>query len=224
MMTPGYFGHIRLARPVFYIQYLATVLKILRCVCMKCSKLLIDKNLHRELMSLRPDERWTHVYQLASKVTRCGKETEDGCGCLQPDKKYRKDGLANIFAEWTKVSPGSSAPEQADVGAEGGAGAVGAVTAAGAAGLAGGCVAGAAGTGAAISGWMTGEAGGVGSGALRGVQRRSSRKEGVGSPRPACCAKAASTSIAIEMAKAARNCRNFGMAYFLKRAMDSSIR
>ncbi len=120
MMTPGYFGHIRLARPVFYIQYLSTVLKILRCVCMKCSKLLIDKNLHRELMSLRPDERWTHIYQLASKVTRCGKETEDGCGCLQPDKKYRKDGLANIFAEWTKVSPGSSAP---DAGTEGGAGA-----------------------------------------------------------------------------------------------------
>lgn len=82
MTTPGYFGHIRLARPVFYIQYLSTVLKLLRCVCMKCSKLLIDKNLHRELMSLRPDERWVRVYQLASKVTRCGKETEDGCGCL----------------------------------------------------------------------------------------------------------------------------------------------
>lgn len=105
MTTPGYFGHIRLARPVFYIQYLSTVLKLLRCVCMKCSKLLIDKNLHRELMSLRPDERWTRVYQLASKVkgTRCGKETEDGCGCLQPDK-IKKDGLANIFAEWSKIS------------------------------------------------------------------------------------------------------------------------
>jgi len=107
MQTPGYFGHIQLARPVFYIQYLPTVLKILRCVCMKCSKLLIDKNFHRGLMSLRPDERWARVYQLASKVDRCGKETDDGCGCRQPDKKYRKDGLANIFAEWTtKVSGG----------------------------------------------------------------------------------------------------------------------
>jgi DNA-directed RNA polymerase II subunit RPB1 len=123
MTTPGYFGHIRLARPVFYIQYLATVLKILRCVCMKCSKLLIDKNLHRDLMSLRPDERWTRVYQLASKVTRCGKETEDGCGCLQPDKKYRKDGLANIFAEWTNISgPAKDAENDGDHGSSSGSG------------------------------------------------------------------------------------------------------
>ena len=104
MQTPGYFGHIELARPVFYIQYLSTVLKILRCVCMKCSKLLIGKNFNKGVMLLRPDERWARVYQLASKVNRCGKETDDGCGCLQPDKKYRKDGLANIFAEWNKVS------------------------------------------------------------------------------------------------------------------------
>ena len=113
MQTPGYFGHIQLARPVFYIQYLSTVLKILRCVCMKCSKLLIDKNFNKGLMRLRPDERWARVYQLASKVNRCGKETDDGCGCLQPDKKYRKDGLANIFAEWTKVSGGDEAPSEA---------------------------------------------------------------------------------------------------------------
>ena len=33
--TPGYFGHIELARPVFYIQYLNTIIKILRCVCFK---------------------------------------------------------------------------------------------------------------------------------------------------------------------------------------------
>jgi DNA-directed RNA polymerase II subunit RPB1 len=29
MQTPGYFGHIELARPVFYIQYLNTIIKIL---------------------------------------------------------------------------------------------------------------------------------------------------------------------------------------------------
>ena len=41
---PGYFGHIDLARPVFYIQYLNVVIKILRCTCIKCSKLLISKD------------------------------------------------------------------------------------------------------------------------------------------------------------------------------------
>ena len=111
MQTPGYFGHITLARPVFYIQYLSTILKILRCVCMKCSKLLINKKLHKALMELRPDERWSRVYQLASKMRRCGEDTDDGCGCLQPDKKFRKDGLANIFAEWNNAgdTPSSSA-------------------------------------------------------------------------------------------------------------------
>jgi DNA-directed RNA polymerase beta' subunit len=44
--TPGYFGHIELARPVFYIQYLDTVLNIAQCICIRCSKLLIDKGAH----------------------------------------------------------------------------------------------------------------------------------------------------------------------------------
>ena len=43
MSTPGYFGHINLARPVFYIQYLTSTIKVLRCVCMKCSKLRLVK-------------------------------------------------------------------------------------------------------------------------------------------------------------------------------------
>ena len=47
MQTPGYFGHINIARPVFYIQYLSTIIKILRCVCIKCSKLLISKDKKR---------------------------------------------------------------------------------------------------------------------------------------------------------------------------------
>jgi DNA-directed RNA polymerase II subunit RPB1 len=36
MQTPGYFGHINLARPVYYIQYLSTIIKILRSTCIKC--------------------------------------------------------------------------------------------------------------------------------------------------------------------------------------------
>ena len=39
MDTPGYFGHIDLAKPVYYIQFLNTIIKILRCICLKCSKL-----------------------------------------------------------------------------------------------------------------------------------------------------------------------------------------
>ena len=50
MKTPGYFGHINLARPVYYIQYLSSIIKILRCVCFKCSKLKISKDKYEYLL------------------------------------------------------------------------------------------------------------------------------------------------------------------------------
>jgi len=99
MQTPGYFGHIDLARPVFYIQYLSTIQKILRCVCFKCSKLLVSKEKYKQALKITGDARWKYVFSLASKIKRCGEDTEDGCGCLQPNK-IRKEGLATIFAEW----------------------------------------------------------------------------------------------------------------------------
>jgi DNA-directed RNA polymerase II subunit RPB1 len=98
--TPGYFGHIELARPVYYIQFLNTIMKILRCTCIKCSKLLINKEKHKNLLNnLDNKHRWDKVFSLASKVKRCGEETLCGCGTKQPRKIY-KDGLATILAEW----------------------------------------------------------------------------------------------------------------------------
>ena len=103
MKTPGYFGHIELARPVFYIQYLNTILKILRCVCIKCSKLLISKNKHKHILEkMDARHRWLYVFPIASKISRCGDDTCDGCGCKQP-KKIMKEGLATIIAEWANV-------------------------------------------------------------------------------------------------------------------------
>ena len=99
MQTPGYFGHINLARPVFYIQYLTSTIKILRCVCTKCSKLKISKEKYKHLLKEDSKTRWEKVFKAASKVKRCGEEIVDGCGCKQPRKIY-KEGLANIYAEW----------------------------------------------------------------------------------------------------------------------------
>jgi DNA-directed RNA polymerase II subunit RPB1 len=107
MMTPGYHGHIELARPVFYIQYLVTILKCLRCVCFKCSKLLISKNKYKQYLKLSPEARWKLVFANASKISRCGEDSEDGCGYLQPEK-IKKEGLATILAEWNP-------PEKEDI-------------------------------------------------------------------------------------------------------------
>jgi len=117
MKTPGYFGHIELAKPVYYIQYLSTILKILKCVCFKCSKLLISKEKYKQALKLNNDARWKYVCALASKIKRCGEDIDDGCGCLQP-AKIRKEGLATIFAEWTNTEEGESKGE--DEGAEAG--------------------------------------------------------------------------------------------------------
>ena len=106
IQSPGYFGHIKLARPVFYIHYLSSVIKILRCVCLKCSKLLISKDKNRDLLKLSNEERWQRVFTLASKQKRCGEDSHDGCGCLQP--KFKKEGLATLLAEWNEKSSSES--------------------------------------------------------------------------------------------------------------------
>jgi DNA-directed RNA polymerase beta' subunit len=99
MQTPGYFGYIQLAMPVFYYQHLNTIHKILRCVCLKCSRLLINKEQHKQALKMSPDERWSYVFGVASKVKRCGDDNEEGCGCLMP-KKIKKENLATLIAEW----------------------------------------------------------------------------------------------------------------------------
>jgi len=107
--TPGYFGHLELAKPVYYIQYLNVVLKVLRCVCFKCSKLLINKEKHKHILSKSNEQRWNYVFQHANKMRFCGQETKQGCSCVQP--KYVKDGFATIFADWTNIK---DAPEHTE--------------------------------------------------------------------------------------------------------------
>jgi len=100
--TPGYFGHIELARPVIFIQHLKEIMKICKSVCFKCSKLKINKNQHKHILQKSAEERWQYVTNLASNVKRCGDCTEDGCGYKQPDK-IQLEGMSNIQAIWEKM-------------------------------------------------------------------------------------------------------------------------
>ena len=38
----GHWGHVELAKPVFNVIYLTKTIKVLRCVCFYCSKILVD--------------------------------------------------------------------------------------------------------------------------------------------------------------------------------------
>ena len=109
---PGHFGHFRLARPVYFIQFFPYILNVLNCVCVRCSKLLIDKELHKGITKRRGEARWRMVLSKCSGISRCGQETEDGCGAVQPNR-YLRDGIARITAEWVDTL------KNADVGGDG---------------------------------------------------------------------------------------------------------
>jgi DNA-directed RNA polymerase II subunit RPB1 len=96
---PGHFGHFRLARPVYYIQFFPFILNVLSCVCIRCSKLLIDKNFRKHFLKRKGEARWREVLTTSKEIKRCGQETEDGCGARQPTR-YVREGIARIVAEW----------------------------------------------------------------------------------------------------------------------------
>jgi DNA-directed RNA polymerase II subunit RPB1 len=108
---PGHFGHFRLARPVYYIQFLPFIQNVLSCVCIRCSKLLVDKSFRKHFLKRKGEARWRDVLTASKEIKRCGQETEDGCGARQPTR-YIREGIARIVAEWDSVD---SVPADSDV-------------------------------------------------------------------------------------------------------------
>ena len=70
---PGHFGYIHLATPVFHVGFITECLKLLKCVCSKCSKVLIDDyDKYVELFKIKnPKERQLKVYNLCKGKEKC---------------------------------------------------------------------------------------------------------------------------------------------------------
>jgi DNA-directed RNA polymerase beta' subunit len=100
--TPGYFGHINLARPVYFIQHLKEILKLHKCVCIKCGKLLMNMEKHPHVLNMTATDRLDYVYKTCDKIKRCGDDNLDGCGCRQPDK-IKQDQIATLIATWENL-------------------------------------------------------------------------------------------------------------------------
>jgi len=102
--SPGYFGHIELQKPVISYQFLDIVMKTLKCYCIRCSSILLDKE--DEAVKIKLDffknhknrKKFYHYYDILSKNKTCVK-----CGFVQPSK-FVKEGLAKIFGEWKETS------------------------------------------------------------------------------------------------------------------------
>ena len=101
---PGHFGHIELARPVYHYQFMGIIQKILKCTCLQCSKLLVDKDSPqiKNIMKKPNKVRWAEIHSICQKINRCGQEKDDGCGAKQPDK-LKTNGMDGISAVWSKL-------------------------------------------------------------------------------------------------------------------------
>ena len=101
---PGHFGHMELAKPIYHYQFITIIQKLLKCVCIQCSKLLINKESSKikDIMKKSNKYRWGEIYNQCQKVKRCGQCSEDGCGAKQPDK-IKVEGMDGIYAIWDKL-------------------------------------------------------------------------------------------------------------------------
>ena len=118
---PNHFGHINLAMPVFYIQFFDYVRKVLKCVCWRCSKLMLDvesdevKAIFEKKLSRV--KKFDMMYKLCSKNKMKVCDGHDGCGAKRPDK-ISKDGVLKIVMEWREgkdgkvMTDGASGSEQ----------------------------------------------------------------------------------------------------------------
>lgn len=100
----GHFGHIDLAEAVFHMGYIDFVKKILSCICLKCSKLLVYKNedeLEEMLKNKSGKKRFGEIRNIAKNVSYCQKANY---GCGTPVSKVKKEikkttGVINIISE-----------------------------------------------------------------------------------------------------------------------------
>jgi len=89
-MCPGHFGHIELALPVYHMHLVHIVMKLLPCVCFRCSTLLVRKNnkkLVKNLQGKTGENRFQVIYEASTKSQkspRCCHNT--GCRVIQPSK------------------------------------------------------------------------------------------------------------------------------------------
>ncbi|WZZ10025.1 hypothetical protein YC2023_095946 [Brassica napus] len=111
---PGHFGHLELAKPMYHVGFMKTVLSIMRCVCFNCSKILADEDEHKFKQAMKiknPKNRLKKILDACKNKTKCEggddiddvqtqdtdepvKKSRGGCGATQP--KITIEGMKMI--------------------------------------------------------------------------------------------------------------------------------
>ena len=71
---PGHTGHMNLAEPIFHIGFLGNIKKILDCICLKCSRVLIHKNEKKiaDILKTKIGKvRLAEVYNAVKNISNC---------------------------------------------------------------------------------------------------------------------------------------------------------
>lgn len=74
MNCQGHFGHIDMSFPIYNICYIKQVFKILQCVCMRCSNVLLSddyKHMYTSIKKVRAILRFKRMYDLIKKQSCC---------------------------------------------------------------------------------------------------------------------------------------------------------
>jgi len=70
----GHFGHIELAFPMYNTCYIKQVYKILQCVCMRCSDVLLTddyKNIYKDIKRVRANLRFKRIHEMIKRQGTC---------------------------------------------------------------------------------------------------------------------------------------------------------
>jgi len=100
---PGHFGHTVLSEPVFHYGFLPHLRNILSCICLECSKLLIDKTdiYFKKYSNKKPEIRFKEIKNITKNVNTC-------YYCNWPVHKIKKEekdnGTIKIIIERTVES------------------------------------------------------------------------------------------------------------------------
>lgn len=115
LKCPGHFGHIKFVEPVFHMGYLSYLKNILSCICIRCNKLLVNKNeeeISRLLKNQQGKQRFEKIRNMCKSVTHCQK---DNYGCGIPAHKITEEKKSgNIFLLASAVKKSGDNDESTD--------------------------------------------------------------------------------------------------------------
>ena len=112
---PGYFGHIELAMPVFYVQFVSWIKGVLESVCFRCGCLRINREFRKkELTVIRNISGNATRYTMLTKLIKDDRNNCmycPSCNARQPDKySYEKEDL-QFIAHWSRRSEDPASKE-----------------------------------------------------------------------------------------------------------------